>query len=393
MTETQVEQIVATLRDRTIGADPSIVVRRALDARIPRGVRRCIMARVAAWLEEDLKHSPRIAKISLARGGTARLTSTLLKEIATGVELKREEFLDHLKQAVMFTESYLTRPRWTLVRILSGDSHNVSLQDLHSRLDCCADYAYFERFLETVIARRSAGEISPEELTTLIRRIDEHVVNQHTAAELALLTKPIFDFMLLRDAGPDDAIPLSPVLTFFEDKNMKILREYIESICTIRKSTTITLTTLAVLIEKLGVVDGGGAATASGPMESPGQSDRTAAGQTAETIQTEIPEPVDVPSVGEIPAGEKTSLPDIRSLMSEKQQQRFIRRLFNKDESTFSGVLATLNSMDSWSEASSCLADMYRRNRLDPFADDVVEFTDLIEQRFSPSLRSNHEVR
>jgi hypothetical protein len=394
MTETQVEQTVATLRDRSIGASPSIILREALDAQIPRGVRRYIIARVAAWLAEDFKHSPRFVKMNFAGGGDAELTATFSREIAAGVELKRKEFLDLLKEAVIFTERYLTRPRWTLVQILSDESQTVSLRDLHSRLAFCADYAYFERLLENVIARRSTKEISVEELTSLVHRIDDQVVQQHAAGELALLAKPIFDLLLLHDAGPDESIPLSAVLTFFEDKNMKILKEYIESICRIRKSTTITLTSLALLIEKLGTSGEGGAAEASGlkGFTPSTENDQTAAGQIAETVQPGTPEPVQVPSVGEVRAGGDPSHPDIRSFMTESQQHRFIRRVFSKDESLFSSVVAALNSMDSWGEASSYLAGIYRRNRLDPFAEDVVEFTDLVQRRFSSFQRSGHEV-
>jgi hypothetical protein len=42
-----------------------------------------------------------------------------------------------------------------------------------------------------------------------------------------------------------------------------------------------------------------------------------------------------------------------------------------------------LNAFQSWKEASAYLTRVYEVNRLDPFAEDVIEFTDLIQSRYS----------
>ena len=83
------------------------------------------------------------------------------------------------------------------------------------------------------------------------------------------------------------------------------------------------------------------------------------------------------------PADEESPLPDIRTLMDEKQRQRFVRHVFNKDQAYFYGVIATLNTMLSWKDAAVYLGKVYDINKLDPFADVVVEFTDLIQKRFN----------
>jgi len=93
--------------------------------------------------------------------------------------------------------------------------------------------------------------VERQQFRSLVGSIDEQIIIQHNARELALLAKPIFDFVLLRDTPPDVAIPLKPILIFFEDKKMDILRNYIESICRVRDKADLTLDELTTLVEDL----------------------------------------------------------------------------------------------------------------------------------------------
>ena len=127
----------------------------------------------------------------------------------------------------------------------------MSAQDVVAKLDCTVDYAYFRTLIQKVMKRRGSSDISAEEFRSMLVRIDDQIVKQHNARELALLAKPIFDFLLLRDTPPDVSIPLKPILVFFEDKKMSILRDYIESICRIRQRSEITLDELTTLVEDL----------------------------------------------------------------------------------------------------------------------------------------------
>jgi hypothetical protein len=76
-------------------------------------------------------------------------------------------------------------------------------------------------------------------------------------------------------------------------------------------------------------------------------------------------------------------LPKISEFVSPKQRQRFIRRIFRKDEAYYGGVLATLNGMGSWEEAASYLQHIFDVNELDPYDRDVVAFTDAVQKRYS----------
>lgn len=381
MDDQQITQITAILSERSLGRSSSIPLRVVLDALMPAGIKQYMLMELVSRLDKELIHSPHLSKIDLQDPSIGRLRETLLKGLAAGYLLSRDEFSSLLHNAVRFTGHYLTRPQWTIENLLFEEHQDITLPFLRARLEYCADYRYFGRFLQEVLVRRHADRISRDECRTLLARIDEQIVRQHTPAELAFLTKPIFDFILLKDTSFEDSIPLEPVLTFFEDKKMNLLKDHIASICRLRESATITISALADLIRGLNEGrDREGTVPSVQPepntpevAEERAAAPKERAGTLADSAQEEVMPPAD----------EESPLPDIRTLMDEKQRQRFVRHVFNKDQAYFYGVIATLNTMLSWKDAAVYLGKVYDINKLDPFADVVVEFTDLIQKRFN----------
>jgi hypothetical protein len=325
--------------------------------------------------------------------------------MAGGCVLSREEYLAALNEAVLFVENYLCRPQWTLETFVYQNAPRLNRDAILSRLEFLADYAYFPRFLERVLRAGKRIELSAEDFRTLVARIDDEVVGQHNPRELAFLTRPIFDFFLLHRAGDDEPIPLKPLLIFFDDKKMKILTEYLESICRLRGASTITLNDLLRLLEDLYLGKGeedippeasaplprsdqkSAASLAEEGVPSSRSADLPSAGESAEPREPSGIEPGEPPVSSPPSAGPEPEtaqqLSDLTGLINPDQRARFIRRVFRKDQAYYYGVIATLNTMRTWKEAASYLKQVYDINRLDPFAPDVVEFTDTVQKRFA----------
>ncbi|MBI5472203.1 MAG: hypothetical protein HY961_07645, partial [Ignavibacteriae bacterium] len=81
--------------------------------------------------------------------------------------------------------------------------------------------------------------------------IDVEVLKQHTPRELALLTKPIYDFLLFGDVTMNRPIPLGAVLLFYEDKKALNVKEYVERICHVRSRQQLSMNELIGIIEDL----------------------------------------------------------------------------------------------------------------------------------------------
>jgi hypothetical protein len=131
----------------------------------------------------------------------------------------------------------------------------VPRDTLIPKLDYFYDYAYFGGLIERVAHQKGWNEMHVDDFRVLIAKIDDQIIKEHTPRELAMLAKPIYGFLLLGDQSQDKPIPLKPILVFYEDKNMKILNDYIERICNIRKREDITLTELVGIIEDLYLED------------------------------------------------------------------------------------------------------------------------------------------
>jgi hypothetical protein len=371
MSSSSAEQTFALLRDRSIGSSPQLLLKQALDTDMPPGVKRYLLTEVAGFLEKDLRNLPHFGRLHPDAPGIGSLRLTFLRSLAGSYEMSRDQYLKLLQEAVAFTESYVTRPQWTLESFLFEEEDDIGLETLRARIAYCADYAYFGRLLEEVLSRRRATHVTRADFRTLIARIDDQIIQQHSPRELALLAKPLFDFLLLKEAGPDEAVPLAPVLAFFDDKKMKILREYVESICRLRETTALSMNQLRQLIEDL-------------------ESVKTEGDRTVEKKGVETPEAANALQASLAPGAPDSAegdgghpFPDLRNLIGEKQRQRFIRHVFNRDQAYFLGVLGTLNTLRTWEEAAAYLKQVYSINRLDPFSATVVEFTDLIQHRFS----------
>jgi hypothetical protein len=338
----------------------------------------------------------------------------------------REEFLPLLENAIHFLTNYLCRPQWTIENFVFESGGSMSAQDVVAKLDCTVDYAYFRTLIQKILKRRETREISTEEFRTMLIRIDDQIVKQHNARELALLAKPIFDFLLLRDTPPDVSIPLKPILVFFEDKKMTILRDYIESICLIRRRTEITLDELTTLVEDLYIGQGDTPAPIprAGEQEEPKTAETETGGTEGEEEppESETPSPADVlqryeptielqaPSIfgfvteepdgrDDRPLQEEPRLPesyerlfagsepragliDLRVIIHGHDRSRFVKRLFDRNEDRYEDVISSLNNCETWRDASFHLNTLYTTNGLDPFDPDVVEFTDAIHRRY-----------
>jgi len=251
MLEHETDVILEALIARTIGARDAILFGEVQSADIPRGIKTYLQADVIRSLESELYSSPRLARVVRKAPGVRRQGRAFVASMAATYAIPRAEFLPLLENAVHFLENYLCRPQWTIEHFVFESGDRVSTADLIAKLDCTVEYAYFRTLIPRVMERREMRDVGVEEFRDILGRIDDQIVRQHNARELALLAKPIFDFLLLRDTPPDVSIPLSPILVFFDDKKMKILRDYIESISRIRQKEAITLDELTTLVEDL----------------------------------------------------------------------------------------------------------------------------------------------
>lgn len=388
------DAILQVLVARTIGTRDTIRVSEVLGSTIPRGVKIYVRADVERRLTAEVERSDHMTRIGQSAFEAAHLRGLYIRHAADAYLLQHDEYATLLDNAVRFTENYLCRPRWTLRSFLFHDAPTLPAATLLARLEWIPEYVYLPRLLARVITDRKLNGLNDAACSELIAEIDDAVVREHRPRELARLASPIFSFYLLSADAGSSSIPLRPLLVFFEDKGLLALREHLQGICHMRNRTDISLGELEELTEDFfGEQPPLPPAEPVQEPEPPHEEEPPPANEPAEGVvpfsPPVIPELADASAESvEAPAGEEHSGPaptlDLQSMISEDQRKRFINVLCDKDEAFYELIIARLDEILSWSEASAYIRELFEINSIDPFHHVAVTFTDIVQRRFPP---------
>jgi hypothetical protein len=76
-------------------------------------------------------------------------------------------------------------------------------------------------------------------------------------------------------------------------------------------------------------------------------------------------------------------LPDLTHIITPDQRKKFIAVLCDRDGDFYDLVIARLNEMHRWPDAAGYVRELFEINSIDPFRDEAIEFTDIVQQRFA----------
>jgi hypothetical protein len=406
MLERETELIIQTLVNRTIGAGETITLQEALSADMPRGVKAYLRAEVVRWIERDFATAPSLRNVDRTVAGVEKLTRHIFLALADNYSFSRGEYLAMLDNAVHFLENYLCRPQWTLASFLYQHATSVSPSEIIAKLDYFADYEYFPKLLERALQKRATDPIELENFRTLLARIDDQVIRQHSARELAALTKPIYDFLLVSVDHGNIPIPVKPLLIFFDDKKMKIMHDHVQHSCGIRHADHLTLSELTEMIEDL--YSGKAQAGQQGEHAQPVGQEPSLAPKTEEPgdqpslfgeKDQATPTPHDVPAdrdqknialsltfagLRDRPAQPPPvgNLPDLQALISAELRERVITSVFMNDSAHYDTIIAALNGLRTWAEASAYIDQLCEINNINPSLPELNEFSAAVRSRY-----------
>lgn len=255
MLEQETALITEIVIESTLGQRDGVKLNEVLTADLPRGVKAFMTMEVVKLLEDDFRRSQRLVHIAKGLGGTDAAERSLLRTLAAEYTFARDEFVPMVGRAVAFVKEYVCRPQQTLRTLLYKDSETATVDDLKRAFEYTADYAYYGELVMRHARTKGWREISAAQFADLLARIDDVVVRHHTPRELALLAKPIFDFLLFGDASMTRPIPLAAVVSFYEDKKLGAVKDYVERICAVRGRQHISLQDLIEILEDLFLVE------------------------------------------------------------------------------------------------------------------------------------------
>ena len=420
--ETEIDIIRSTVRGRTIGEDETIRLRDILASDIHPAIKAYFKAEVEQILQQERESEVRSKKLPYALPEIARLHRQIDLLLVLNYQFGQHDFEGMLDHAVHFQFNFLCRPQWTLLGFIFESNRRRSTAEIDRKLRYLLDYIYYSEIIKRYIEERGLAEMTYEEFSALIEKIDREIVSTHTSVELALMARPIVRFMeagrpASTTAAPEPSIPINAAIVFFEDKKLDAIKERLETERDRNGLDELTLHQLANFIEK--VQTGNEDAEVSFPSfkpriatpgaeasSTPDQDRRPAPeGETrteaprkspvkvfSDFDDVELPETSHENPAGSHAAGEHERSPapdavpaDIYTLFSLSEQKMFTKKVFRKDEVEFRNALDRLNGITGWQEASSYLSEIFLSNDVDPFSEEAILFTDRVQSYYLPT--------
>ena len=421
--ETEIEQIMNAVRARTIGEAETIRLRQILSADLHPALKAYFKARVQQMLAQERQTEVRSKKFPYSLPEVVRLQEQIDFLLVHNYEFGQHDFTLMLDHAVHFQFNFLCRPQWTLLNFIFENQRRRPTSEIRRRLRYCVDYSYFSEIIKRFIEDRGLAEMTYEEFTDLLEKIDQEIVSRHSSIELALMTRPILRFIESAQLSPptklsESTIPINAAIVFFEDKKLNDIKERLESERDRNELANISLGQLANFIEKVRSKNEDAqvefpeehleeAQAEKRPEEQPPASVAPSEEEQASKAPVKVfsdfeedeafmapQELMTEPQAGEDNGGpfSAEALVNLHSLFSPSEEKTFIKKVFQKDELMFRESLDQLNTMTDWKEASQYLKDMYLTNDIDPFSEVAILFTDKVQRRFLPGEEGKQET-
>jgi hypothetical protein len=414
--EAEIESIVHAARVKTIGEDDDVFLKKILAANIHPAIKAYFKAEVEKTLAQERGLEYRSKKFPYSLAEVKSLEEQIDLLLVQNYHFTLQEFESLLDESVHFQFNYLCRPQWTLLSFIVGDQRRVTSSTIEKRLKYCIDYSYFPELIKRFIDDHGLAEVTYEEFKSLIERIDNEVVVQHSSYELAHMTRALFDFVESGKMVPQvefeqQTLPINAAIVFFDDKRLTDIRVRLEYERDNNRVIQITADRLADIIESVRMGDEDATALPMpSPVEPPDEQEHvnknTADQWSVDVVQdysVQEPEMSTVSQTGEKPIPAKTppaifgeddekysaAAPgmkrwEILDLFSEKEHGALVKKLFSNDETAFQGAISEISLFESWEEVGQYLDTLFLANEVDPFGTEAVLFTDKLFSHFHP---------
>ncbi|MEJ2195435.1 MAG: hypothetical protein P8X73_11340 [Ignavibacteriaceae bacterium] len=143
----------------------------------------------------------------------------IVDEIKKTKKISFEDIKKLITQAVSFNVNFITRPKWSLSKLVYNNKDTVSVDELELNLNYLYYYDYIKNVLSAYIAKRQVVHFSVTELDLILNKIDRELykLNSEELINTALIS--MGDFFNI--GGIDKTIiPLSAVEILLKEKNL-----------------------------------------------------------------------------------------------------------------------------------------------------------------------------
>lgn len=306
---------------------------------------------------------------------------TLRNALKNALLFTYSEFEDALDKASKFALNFVLRPEWTLAKVIFKNEPTKTIEQITETLLNFNEYSYYKNLMIKILEKYQSNEVKFEIFQRMLRKIDEEVVKNVSIKELLSIVEPVFNFF--KFANDSVSVPAEALMIYYSDKGLENVVKEIELEKDLHRRQKLTPEELEIILKRTlkpeSLKEEAITYTEEQPLEMKVETPEAQPKETAEvteTIETE-----------EIKPAPEIKLPDLNSFLDEKRKEKFVKKIFKRDEEKFYEAINKLNSINNWKEASAFIDSIFIENEIDPYSDEAVEFTDFVYRRYFPVMR------
>lgn len=303
---------------------------------------------------------------------------TLINTLKNALLFTYSEFEDALDKASKFALNFVLRPEWTLAKVIFKNEPVKTIEQINETISNFNEYSYYKNLMVKILEKYQSNEIKFEIFQRMLRKIDEEVVKNVSIKELLSIVEPVFDFF--KFANDSVSVPAEALMIYYSDKGLENIVKEIELEKDLHRRQKLTPADLEIILKRV-------LKPASLKEEAPAYTEEQSPEVRIETPEVQPKEPVEEIETIEIGSAPGIKLLDLNSLLDEKRKEKFVKKIFKRDERRFYEAINKLNSINNWKEASAFIDSIFIEHEIDPYSDEAVEFTDFVYRRYFPAMR------
>ncbi len=365
MLEQETDLIISTVSQRTIAGAESVFVKDILAADIPYPVKTFFRADVEAMLAEELRGYRKTSRFNYGHPEIQSLQNQIDSVLVLHYSYRRTEYLQRLDEAVHMLGNFLIRPQWTLANALFEQDETISSTKLARLLKHFGPYEYLRNLITHYVQDKHVASFTKADFSGLVSRMDGEYIRRKAGDEMARVMSPIYDFFGYPKNTGTKPFPVKGLIRYFEDKGLSSVTTRLEGEASQGKQE-LTLRSLGEMLEEV--------RRTSGAFEV----EKWEAKADPDALAVPATDP-GTPAI-QHDAGKRRLA--IMGSISEGDRRRFVRRIFNQDESLFDSAVDSIGALTSWKDASKFIDQILIRNDVDPYSPEAERFVTLISQQF-----------
>ncbi|MDZ7658347.1 hypothetical protein [Fodinibius sp.] len=182
-----------------------------------------IVRRISVELRRNLSDSMNIPKTDWANTGADAVLDAwqkFIEAIQDEARLPASYAQAVIETAVSDVIEMLVQPRKNVPDVIFGAKDELSVEQLHQRLEAVVIYRHFAVVLYRYMQKKDLESLSKERCSTIIAQADEKLTSRYSPLNWAQMLEPLFQLQ-------EDGIDTNLLRLFFEDKKMpRIARKF-----------------------------------------------------------------------------------------------------------------------------------------------------------------------